>query len=138
MKTLVLVTIALVVMAGVIALLKRRCAPPMSYQAGGIYSVADEKGYRVVKVLVADGSAVHVRLYKNVYSLRPSKIEESELSLGSVFDGGSFGIGHLPLAIEEFRDWSPVLIMRSSVSKDELEGYETWKGSGGGLWEAPK
>lgn len=108
------------------------------YSAGEIYSVEDKKGFRVVKVLAADARAVHVRLYKNIYPLRPLQIDESTLTLGTINDREGFGVGHLPLSRKEFQSWRPVLVMKSSIAEEELEGYEIWKQSRGGLWEIPK
>jgi hypothetical protein len=102
---------------------------------GGIYSFEDGAGkYGVAKVLVVEPEAVHVRLYKNIFDTRPSEIDPTTLSLGSVLTDEEFGIGHLPLAREGFANWRPVLIMQTTVTKEELVGYELWK-DGGSVWK---
>jgi hypothetical protein len=58
--------------------------------------------------------------------------------LGTIYDADGFGMGHLPLSRKEFRSWQPVFITRTSLSKEELEGYEIGKQLGGGIWEIPK
>jgi|ERR1039457_5861447 hypothetical protein len=107
-----------------------------NYRAGHIYSVADKKGFRVAKVLAVDTDAVHIRLYKNIFVTRPLEVDESALTLGKAFDPDGFGIGHLPLSPDEFRTWAPIFIKAGSVLQDELEGYEVWKQSHGGVWNS--
>jgi hypothetical protein len=111
-----------------------RPKPSSEYHVGGLYSVIDEKGFRVAKVLAIDADAVHVRIYKNVFDSRPVSLDESKLKLGTINDPNGFGMGHLPLSREAFRSYNPVFIKGSSVQKDELEGYELWKEQGGGVW----
>jgi hypothetical protein len=96
--------------------------------------VRSEHGYKVAKILVVERGAVHIRLYKNVFSERPRSVDESKLALGSIHDPDGFGIGHLPLTKKTFNSWGPILISRTSVSAEELEGYEEWKKSKGGLF----
>ena len=67
------------------------------YHQGEIYSVEDEKGYKVAKILAVDSRAVHIRLYKNVFSGRPLSVDFKSLTLGSIDDPDGFGIGHLPV-----------------------------------------
>ncbi|BDS07382.1 hypothetical protein NT6N_24220 [Oceaniferula spumae] len=88
--------------------------------------------YGVIKVLARDDQTIHIRLYMNKWSERPSSVESSELSLGSINDPGGFGIGHLPISISEYKSWAPVVIRQEDVLDDELEGYNMWKDAGGG------
>jgi hypothetical protein len=104
------------------------------YQAGEIYSVQGERGYQVAKILVVEPGAVHIRLYKNVFSERPRSVDARMLDLGNIHDPDGFGIGHLPLTKKAFDSWEPMLISRTSVSAEELEGYEEWKKAQGGLF----
>jgi hypothetical protein len=98
---------------------------------GGIYTIEDGAGkYGVAKVLVVEPEAVHVRVYKNKFDARPSEIDPTTLSLGSVLTDEEFGIGHLPLAREGFANWRPVLILQTTVTEEELVGYELWKDGG--------
>lgn len=103
--------------------------------AGDLYSVDDgEGGFQIAKVLVMDAEGVHVRLYKEKWDERPASVDVTQLSLGSVHDGGDFGIGHLPLSKKSFISRQPVLVGRQEVSTEELEGYEIWKENSGGYF----
>lgn len=104
------------------------------YTPGDLYSIRDKHGYGVVKVLVVDPDVVHIRLYKNKFPERPTQIDPSRLSVGTIDDPDGFGMGHLPISLTEFQTWDPVLIMRSKVIPDELEGYEEWKKDHGGVF----
>lgn len=104
------------------------------YQAGETYSVRSEHGYQVAKILVVEPGAVHIRLYRNVFPERPRSVDVRTLDLGSIHDPDGFGIGHLPLTKKTFDSWEPILISLTSVSAEELEGYEEWKKAKGGLF----
>jgi len=108
---------------------------PDRFVVGGVYSTESGEGdFGVAKILALDGQAVHVRVYKNKYPTRPSPIDLNSLSLGSIDDPDGFGIGHLPLSQQGFSQWNPVFVIKDEVSKEDLEGYEMWKESGGGVW----
>jgi hypothetical protein len=79
-------------------------------------------------------ACVHIRLYKNFFATRPTIIDQSKLTLGTIDDPDGFGMGHLPVSRDQFRAWHPVFITKTAVQKDELEGYELWKESNGGVW----
>jgi len=102
---------------------------------GAMYSVADGEFFCVAKVLAVDTGAVHIRLYKNKFETRPLDVDESTLVLGTIHDADGFGVGHLPLSHADFETWAPVFIKRVEVLEHELEGYQIWKESGGGLWK---
>jgi len=105
------------------------------WRAGGLYSTADGKGqFSVVKILVMEPDAVHVRLYKQRFSSRPTSIDPASLTLGQFGTKDNFSIGHLPLSRTSFASWEPVFITQQSVSDDELEGYKTWKEAKGGVF----
>ena len=105
------------------------------WQVGGIYSIASGNGsFGVVKILALEPEIVHVRVYKNKFSSRPETIDLASLSLGSMLDGGDFGMGHLPIGSKSFGEWAPVLVAKTSVADDELEGYNLWKEAGGGVF----
>ena len=97
-------------------------------KAGSICTVNDGDGqFGVVKVLVIDEEIAHIKIYKNKYKQRPTKIDFKTLSLGSINDKDAFGIGHAPLARKGFDDWNPVIIGYEEVTEEDLEGYEIWK-----------
>jgi hypothetical protein len=103
---------------------------------GDLCSVVSGERFRVAKILRADEHAVHVRLYADMFWIRPVAVEPDDLTLGTL------GIGHLPLAREEFERWDPVVIAHGAVGPEELESYELWAeaeaGRGAGLWGAPE
>lgn len=102
---------------------------------GGLYSVKDKAGYKIVKILAAGEGLVHVRIYKNQFPRRPESVDPSALSLGSIKDKDGFGMGHLPLDRALFDDWAPQFIMETRVAEEELDGYRMWKESGGGAFK---
>jgi hypothetical protein len=137
---LLLVTLAMVgvILAVTTFMLQRKSGEAnlqQNFIVGGVYSIEDGTGkYGVAKVLVVEPDAVHVRVYKNKFDVRPSEVDTATLTLGSVLTDKEFGIGHLPLAKEGFVNWRPVLVLRTPVTEEELEGYRIWK-DGGGVWE---
>ena len=107
----------------------------LAWEIGGLYSVRDsERGFRVVKVLAIDPGVVSIRMYKQTFDKRPSKIDPEKLSLGTIHDA-EFGIGHLPLDPAAFSAWEPQFLVRSSVTEEELEGYRMWKESSGSAFK---
>jgi len=102
---------------------------------GDLYSVEGEaKNYKVAKVLVVDSDAVHIRLYKNSFIERPSNVDPSTLSVGSLRDPDGFGMDHMPLSRSSFNRWRPRYITHTSVTDDELQAYKQWKQSNGSLY----
>jgi len=104
-------------------------------EVGGIYSTDDGKGrYGIVKLLVHADGICHVRVYKQKFPARPATIDLASLSLGKPGDPDGFGMGHIPLLEAGFLEEKPVLISKSTVTPEELEGYKIWKESGGGAF----
>ena len=104
-------------------------------RAGGLYSVDDGDGtFSVVKILVLDDSAVHIAIYVNKFPTRPTTIDPSALTFGSIDDENvedeGIGMMHLPLSREVFERDRPVFISQTSVTAEELEGYNMWKEAG--------
>jgi hypothetical protein len=105
-------------------------------EVGGVYSVVDQHGIAIVKVLAAQPGVVHLRLYKERLQSRPEQIATADLTIGSIDDeDGIFGMGHLPLDASTFESWRPELIHVEGVAEAELEGYQVWKEANGGVWE---
>ncbi len=88
----------------------------------------------MVKILVLEPDAVHIRIYKQRFSSRPASVDPASLSLGKLGDKDGFSIGHLPLARRTFASWKPVYISQQPVLDSELEGYRTWKDAKGGIF----
>jgi len=105
-----------------------------SYSPGDLYSVQDPKGFKVVKILADEKDVVHVRSYKNTFLVRPTQLDPAKLTMGSITDSDGFGIGHMPVSKTEFSSWKPQFIQHSSIKPEELEGYELWKKSNGGVF----
>jgi hypothetical protein len=112
----------------------RKSAP--SLRVGGIYSIADGNGrYGVVKLLVHSDGICHVRVYKQKFPSRPCTVNIANLSLGTPGDPDGFGMGHIPLREAGFLlKWQPELITITTVTPDELEGYQYWKEESGGVF----
>ena len=81
--------------------------------------------------LTMDGMSIFI--VKHI--CRRDTIDATDLSLGTINDEHGFGIGHLPLSARNFARWEPVIIAHEGVSSEELEGYNLWKESGGGVWD---
>jgi len=101
---------------------------------GGLYVTCSKKPYGLLKVLKVEEEIVHVRLYKNKQQEIPPRIEPGSLQLGTIHDKDGFGIGHLPLSYETFASWQPQFLQHTLLEAEELEGYEAWKESQGGVW----
>lgn len=102
----------------------------MKYTPGDIYSVDDGGGeIGIVKVLAIEPGVIHLMIYKNKFSNRPKTVDLKQLSLGKLGDEDGFGIGHIPLDIEGFKNWKPQLIANEPVTEDELVGYNIWRES---------
>jgi hypothetical protein len=95
--------------------------------AGELYAIPGEDGHGVAKVLVVDEHAVHVRLYREKFVEPPMGVEESQLSIGRFDDPQGFGVGHVPVSRATWAGWTPVFLGASTVSPDELAGYEIWR-----------
>jgi hypothetical protein len=106
---------------------------------GDLCSVVSGERFRVAKILREDERAVHVRLYAETFWSRPVAVDPEKLTLGGILDD-AYGIGHVPLARDEFERWEPVVIEHGTVDPEELEGYELWAEAeaarGAGLWGA--
>ena len=97
-------------------------------QVGGLYTAQDQDGkWRVMKVLAIDDSAIHLRSYANTFDEKPTDLDPSTLTLGSIDDPAGFGIGHFPIAKEGFRIDNPELLQVVPVTDDELAGYRLYQ-----------
>jgi len=120
----------------VLALLILACngknSASQDWQPGALYSTSDGDGkFGVVKILVLERDAVHVRVYKQKFPSRPASVDPRSLTLAGINDKDGFGIGHLPVSRATFASWEPVFLSQQSVSSEELDGYKMWKeGSG--------
>ena len=106
------------------------------FKAGTYFSVAEsELGYRIGKILIADEWGVHICLFSNHYLLRPDIIKPEELYMNSKEnDSERFGIVHIAVLYNSFKNAEPKFIMNGIVSERELEGYKIWKNAKGGYF----
>ena len=119
----------------VLAFWLRSRLQPKDPLVGGLYSVQhDEASYQVAKILAVDQKGIHLRLYSQLFGSRPGDVQESLLSLDR-FDAPVPGLGHLPLSRRAFWRLEPVLIRQSTVAPDELDGYEEFVASDGGVFD---
>jgi hypothetical protein len=115
---------------------------PPKWREGALYAVPHSGGtYRILKVLKIEQNGIHVRCYSNVYDFLPANIEESTLYIGGIrFDSDelgadeTIGIGHAPVSHESCSSWDVKFIQQSSLSVEELEGYNAWLEGGGGYF----
>ena len=99
-----------------------------NFPPGAVMSIeSGENSYLLVKVLASDDSLVHVRIYKGDYKVRPGSVTDKDLDIGTVHDISGTGIGHIPLARDEFELMNPKLIVQQQLKSEELEGYNMWK-----------
>lgn len=104
-------------------------------EVGGLYSINNGDGQFGVAKLLAYGDRIcHVRIYAQKFPSRPATVEISTLSLGKIDDPKGVGLGHLPLREAGFLAWQPILITKTTVAPDELDGYNLWKEGGGGAF----
>ena len=128
------IIIALVV-ASLVAVLVACRKSSAKLEAGGIYSINNGDGHFGVAKLLAYGDGIcHVRIYAQKFESRPTTIDVSTLSLGKIDDPNGGGLGHLPLREAGFLQWQPMLITKTAVTPDELDGYKMWKEAGGGAF----
>lgn len=107
------------------------------WKEGALYAVPQEdRTFTVVKILKLDDGGVHVRMYSNVFGSLPSKIDESSLYMAGLDHKPNerLGMGHSPISKKSFATWGAVLVQQSSVSPDELDGYQMWLDGGGGYF----
>lgn len=107
---------------------------PDELLVGGLYSILTNSGkYKIAKILELDEGGIHLRVFENSFDERPRKVDFKTLTLGK-FGGEEFSAGHIPVLDEVFTRAAPSFISKSTVSKDELEGYYIWRDSNGGYW----
>jgi hypothetical protein len=73
-------------------------------------------------------------MYSNQFDSIPDSIDETFLYMAGIDrePHERLGMGHAPISHQSFSTWGAVFVQQSSVTPEELEGYEMWKeGSGG-------
>lgn len=114
-----------------------RAAAAAQWQEGGLYVTEQESGGFVpLKILKLDAHGVHVRVYSNVYPEPPASIDEATLYMAGMDrpDNVPMGMGHLPISTASFSGWEARFVQPSSVTAEELEGYDMWRDAEGGYF----
>lgn len=109
----------------------------VQWQEGGLYVTEQENGRFVpLKILKLDAHGVHVRVYSNLYPAPPTHIDESTLYMAGMErpDDVPMGMGHLPISTASFSGWEARFVQPSTVSAEELDGYEVWRDAEGGYF----
>ena len=90
----------------------------------------------LAKVLKGELLRVHLQLYGDRWPERPSHVRPWEHRLGRMTDAAieagampdlSLGVGHTPLQRGAFKDARPVFAGVTTLTVDELQGYDYWK-----------
>ena len=98
------------------------------FHEGGYYSSRGEDGkYGIIKILVIDEHAFHVRIYANKFNALPNESDFDTLTLGGIGSPDGFGLGHAPMAKEGFSESEYSYLGFRKVQPSELDGYEIWK-----------
>jgi hypothetical protein len=95
-----------------------------NYKAGELYSIPNKGKFGIFKVLRVDPRGVHVRLYSNLYTKIPSKINSNELFINNEDKSSR---KHTPLTFSSIKLWNPSFLQNTKVEKDELQDYFSWK-----------
>ena len=110
------------------------CSKTTGAKDGGIYSFKNDNGtYSVMKLLKVEGSGVHVRIYSNQFDSPPTKVDEATLIMAGPDHKPTetLGVADAPMKAEAFANYKATFVQQSTVSPQELEGYNTWKKAGG-------
>lgn len=125
--------------------------------------VADQ-GWGVAKILKTDLRGVHLRLYSERWTERPSAgdVNPGALSLATLppgflegFEdltrpeeflervealgpGQPLGVGHMPVSRADFGRVEPKPLGLVPLAAEELGGYEVWKAAKGGYFDEPR
>ncbi len=100
----------------------------MTFAPGQLHSVLwhGDGTFNVAKVLVVDDRGLHVRVYAEQFLERPTTLPAT-LEVGSVYDGGVFGVGHIPVTVAQYEAWAPELLAVEPVTEEDLDGYHAWQ-----------
>jgi hypothetical protein len=95
-----------------------------NYKAGELYSMPNQGKFGIFKVLRVDPRGVHVRVYSNLYTKIPSKINDNELYIDKQDNSSAH---HTPLTFSSIQLWKPSFLQNTKVEKEELQDYFSWK-----------
>ena len=101
---------------------------------GGLYAFKNDNGsYSVLKILKSEGGGVHVKVYSNQFDSQPTQVDESKLYIVGVNHKPNETLGNndVPMKPEVYMNYHATFVQQSTVTPQELEGYNTWKKAGG-------
>lgn len=104
------------------------------FEVGSIYSIKSDDTYRAAKILNVDEGGVHLRIYANQWSSRPSAIDPAILSLENEGPSTIRAVGHMPIRRGGFLAMVPVQAGTAAVADEELDGYRIWEENKGGYF----
>ena len=101
---------------------------------GGLYAFkADNGSYSVMKLLKVESGGVHVKIYSNQFDSPPTQVDESKLYLAGLNHkpDETLGVADAPISGETFQNYKATFVQQSTVTPEELEGYNIWKKANG-------
>ncbi len=98
-----------------------------------LLTVRMDEGHGAAKLLHADRSGVHLRIFADRWPVPPDGVDPWALRLGTGEDG-VVGIGHVPLTLRAFAAMRPSFARLVMIGSSELGGYRMWRESGGGYF----
>jgi hypothetical protein len=110
------------------------CSKTGGLKEGGIYSFKNDNGsYSVMKLLKVEHGGVHVRIYSNQFDAPPTKVDETTLTMVGAEHKPTetLGVADAPMKPEGFANYKATFVQQSTVTPQELEGYNAWKKGGG-------
>jgi hypothetical protein len=105
------------------------CSKLSGWKEGGLYQYKNGNGsYSLLKILKVESGGVHVRLYSNQFDSPPTKVDESKLYLVGREAKANENVGQVdsPWTSSTLSSRTPVFVQQSTVSPQELEGYNEW------------
>jgi hypothetical protein len=97
--------------------------PAGNLQVRGLYSIEDGDGsYATAKVLALEPAVVHLRVYKERFTIWVRDDTPASLILSSLRDSEGAEISHPLVAPSAFLATRPVFIRQTAVETDELQG----------------
>jgi len=101
---------------------------------GGLYAFKNDNGsYSVMKLLKVESDGVHVKVYSNQFDSPPTQVDESKLYLAGLNHkpNETLGLEDAPMSAQSFQNYKATFVQQSTVTPQELEGYNTWKKANG-------
>jgi hypothetical protein len=97
---------------------------------------ATDVDYAAAKILKADRSGVHLRIYADRWDVPPDHIDPWALAPGTTetVASGVLALGHIPLSHKAYARMQPNFDRLAMLGPNELEGYRVWREAKGGYF----